>query len=102
MNRRMIVRVIDVANLGQTKLTNLLARLCGLFITPKRVRREATALIEKLGPEGALVAVRDKHRMAQVVDAENDERHWSVVLREIERQTEYEDQTDIAGPIGHP
>jgi hypothetical protein len=35
-------------------------------------------------------------RLADVVDAQDDARRWNAVMREIERQTSYLQQPDIA------
>lgn len=77
-------------------LTSLLARLRGLFRAPEHVRREATVLVTMHGPQGAWVAARDKRRLAKVADAEDDARHWNVVMLEIGRQTGYQHQPDTA------
>ena len=50
-------------------------------------RREATALVEVHGPQGAWIVASEKHRLAQVVDAEDDVRYWNRIMHEIERKT---------------
>lgn len=45
---------------------------------------------------GAWVTARDKRRLAQAVDAADDVRRWNTVMREIERQTGYQHQSDTA------
>lgn len=70
--------------------------LTRLFHRSPEVRREATVLVTLHGPQGAWVAARDKRRLAEVVDAEDDKRYWTSVMREIERQTGYRHQPDTA------
>lgn len=74
----------------------MLARLRRLFKAPEHIHREATVLVAMHGPQGAWVAARDKRRLAEVVDAEDDARRWNAVMREIECQTGYQHQPDTA------
>ncbi|MCD1645518.1 hypothetical protein [Aurantimonas coralicida] len=77
-------------------LTSLLRRFRCLFRAPEHIRREAMVLVAMHGPQGAWVTARDKRRLAQAVDAADDVRRWNTVMREIERQTGYQHQSDTA------
>ena len=78
------------------RLTGMLTALLARFRPSKEIRREATVLVTMHGPQGAWVAARDKRRLADVVDAQDDARRWNAVMREIERQTGYVHQPDTA------
>ncbi|MEF2554423.1 hypothetical protein VQ042_24450 [Aurantimonas sp. A2-1-M11] len=77
-------------------IRSLLARI---FRRSAGTRHEATALIEVHGPQGAWAIASDKHRLAQVVDAEDDARQWNTIMREIERQSGYQTPPDTATRI---
>ncbi|MEF2554544.1 hypothetical protein VQ042_25175 [Aurantimonas sp. A2-1-M11] len=81
------------------RLTDMLAGLLARFRAPEEIKRESTVLVALHGPQGAWVAARDKRRLAQVVDAQDDARRWNAVMRKIERQTGYLHQPDTATRI---
>ncbi|MEF2552028.1 hypothetical protein VQ042_11755 [Aurantimonas sp. A2-1-M11] len=70
--------------------------LVRIFRSSVGSRHEATALVEVHGPRRAWIVASDMHRLAQVVDAEDDGRYWNSVMWEIERQTGYQHQPDTA------
>ena len=74
--------------------------LASLFRPSAEIRQEATTLITVHGPQRAWLIARDKCRLAEVVDAEGDARHWIAVRREIEQQTGYVHQADTATGVG--
>jgi hypothetical protein len=79
-------------------LRRLIARL---FRRPPEIRREATVLVALHGPQGAYLEARNRRQAAQkdprwLDDAELQRagHYWNSVMREIERQTGYQHQSD--------
>lgn len=65
------------------------------------VRREATVLVTLHGAQGAWIEARDRRRIAAhrerwEADHQREQRYWTAVMREIERQTGYRHQPDTA------
>ena len=72
----------------------MIRRLLARFLGPSsNIRQAAQELIAIHAAEGAWEAAQDKRRLAEVVDAEDESRHWSAVMIEIERQTGYQPNT---------
>ncbi len=58
------------------------------------LRREAMVLVTMHGAKGAWIEARDRRRAAEKqarwdASSVNERRHWSAVMREIERKTGY-------------
>ena len=76
----------------------LISRL--LRRSPK-ARQDATVLVTLYGAQGAWIEARDRrraaaHRERWEADYQRQQRYWTGVMREIERQTGYRHQPDTA------
>lgn len=73
----------------------MIRRLLSLLIGPlDETRQEARTLIVVHGPERAWLRARDRRRMADGLEAEDDSRYWRDVMREIERRTGFRPDKD--------
>ncbi|MEF2557398.1 hypothetical protein VQ044_14110 [Aurantimonas sp. C2-5-R2] len=78
--------------------------LAHLFRRPPEIRREATVLVTMHGAQRAWLEARDRRRAAAQTerwgaDCQREQRYWTAVMREIERQTGYRHQPDTATRI---
>ncbi|MEC5325735.1 hypothetical protein [Aurantimonas sp. A3-2-R12] len=80
----------------------MIRRLLARFLRrPAEIRREAAVLVTMYGAQGAWIEARDRRRAAAQTErweanSERRQRHWTAVMREIERQTGYRHQPDTA------